>query len=245
MFCPNCGTNNEAGTAFCENCGAPLNAGNNNAYQQAPVYQQPPAYQQAPVYQQPITPAPKKSNLLRIIGGVVLAVAVAAVCYFAFGESDGSDKKTSTSKGSSSVQSTSSSASVASANRSAENAALAYMDGLVMNDPELMLSSFHPDYLAEEGFEESITQTCEDTHQGLVEQNIVIEGCNVIYQTSATASEEDDLLETYGWLPNTEEVKIVTVRIERTRNGESETQDMDLYIIKCDGAWYAMGPVYG
>lgn len=58
MFCPNCGTQIEDGSAFCPACGARMDAGAQSqpeqAYQQPqqPQYQQVPQYQQAPQYYQ-------------------------------------------------------------------------------------------------------------------------------------------------------------------------------------------------
>ena len=125
------------------------------------------------------------------------------------------------------------------ANASAESAALAYADGLFGNDPELILSSFHPAILAEDGFAEQVASLCEQVQQIMEEGSVVVDSCEVVQVDDAEVDAAAFLTENYDWEVDAEELKTVLILV----NGELNDTYLELYVVKIDGAWYALTPV--
>ena len=229
MFCPNCGTNNDAGTLFCENCGTRLEAEAQAAPQpQQPTYQpQQPTYQPQPeAYQS--APVQKKSKLPLIIIAIVVAAAIAVGCYFAFSGGDSDDEETSGSVSSSEV------------NDSDINAALSFVESLCYNDPEKAMLSVYPEM---DGIESEIEEQCDSLRSDVEENNITFDNIYVA-DTQDDAEEiglaEEYLLESYNTEASIDELQKVTVRVERTVDGEEGDVDVDVYVAKIDGKWYVI-----
>lgn len=230
MFCPNCGTNNDAGTLFCENCGTRLASETQYAPQQ-PVYQQP-TYQQ-PVYQQPpyqpqasqLVPAPKKSKLPVIIIALVVAAAIAVGCYFAFSGSDSGK---------------SGSVPASEVNNSDINAATAFVEGLCYNDPDLAFSAVYPEM---DGIESEIEDQCEDIRADAEKNDVTFENIYVsdVQDDSEEISlAEEYMLESYGTEVTIDELQLVTVTVERSSGSDSDSMNVDVYVAKIDGKWYTI-----
>ena len=217
MFCGNCGTKNDAGTAFCENCGARLEA----EAQAAPVNQQPPVYQQAPVYQQPAPPAPKKSKLPVVIGAIIVAIAIAVGCYFLLGNDGGKIDED-------------------EINDSAENAALAFVTGLTEDDVDLALKAVYPEM---EGIKSEIIDQCNTLRRDMEENNIDCSNQRVINEENDDEEidlAEEYLEESYHTYATIDELSMVTVRVDRTSGNEKDTKDIKVYVAKIDGNWYVI-----
>ena len=212
MFCPNCGTNNDAGTLFCENCGTRLEPEAQPFAPQAPVYQQP-AYQ--PAAYQP-TPVQKKSKLPLIIIAIIAVIGIAVGCYFAFS----ADSEAST---------------------SAEEAALTYIEGTVENDPDKAVSVI---YQKMNGFEHEVRDACETVRSDAEKNDITFDSVNVTNTADASGSirnMEETLLSDYSADADIDDLKVVTVRIERSSGEYSDHMDIDVTVAKIDGNWYVIG----
>ncbi len=220
MFCENCGTKNEAGTMFCENCGARLEAEAQPTYASQPQPQQP--YQ--PTYQ-PEAPK-KKSKLPLIIIAIVVAIGVAVGAYFLLsGGKDDSETESSAVK-------------LNEINNSPENAALAMEIGVTTNQPDMAIQACHP---ATPDLEANAKERCEELAKELQEADVVCSNHRALDTVDCSdqiLNAEDYYEETCGLIVDVQDVKMVTIRIDRTIGSQNDVVDIDVYVSKIDGKWY-------
>lgn len=219
MFCPNCGSQIEDGSAFCGNCGSALNTA-----EQQPAASQPvcpstnPQPQYQPQYQyQPAAPgsapapAPKKSNKKLI--GILIAVAVVVVAVVVLLV-----------------------VLLGGSGRSPEDIAERFVDSLYSGDFDEAMDCVHKNFRSELGEAEEAAAE--------ILSLIEVDHVKAVGSEQLSKSELEDLIDDLSYttdkVPNITEAYAVDVEIEASFLGQTETETFTVYVGEVDGDYYVV-----
>ena len=167
----------------------------------------------------------------------LLIVACMALSMVACGGEEKEDaKENNDAKGGESVNSS----TVSYGSSTPENAAFTYVDAALKNDPDRVLSALYPNM---KGMEDEVNALCEELRTERENNNGTYSNPAIISTTDDSAEIEDAeafLKENYSLDVKLDELKIVTLRIEATRDEETRSADIDVYVGKIDGTWYVV-----
>lgn len=223
MFCGNCGTSNQDGAAFCANCGAPL-VSNAQPVNAQPEYAQPafaPEYAQpgyAPEYAPEYTPAAPKKNLKPIIIGVAVAAVAIILLIVLLGGGNGYG--------------------------SAEDAALAAVEGAATLDIDKATSAMHPDMYDDDDVKE-LEESLEDAEEMYDSMGISVDDFEVSKVKDIDEDEyddyEDEIKDEFDIDVEITDMKKVTVSYLIEYNGGEQKNSQTVTVMEIDGDWYVYG----
>lgn len=227
MYCPNCGTQNGAGSRFCGKCGAPL-ASADNVYQQpaAPV-QQPaaPAKQPAaPAYAanpRPARPAASGglSGKAKLIGAVAALVVVVLLGCWIFGVFGGGGY---------------------------EDVVDDFMDSVFDGDAEGIVDCLPDEVIRMIAEDEGVTkrELIEEMQDGLDEvfgymPSGVKFSHKIVYTEDVRGENLEYVKELYSEIgAKVTDAKIVEVEMTVSAMGMTESTEVELGVVKIGGSWY-------
>ena len=194
MFCGQCGSQNADDARFCANCGEVLNS--------SPI---------AEPENAPIAPPKKSKNLLYIISGAVLAVALVLLLIFG----------------------------IRTPKSVAKKALKGFENGNAKSIVKVLPKSIFEDTAERKEFQEELQEGLDDLQTALDRYNASIT-FQITGVEKCDADDLADCQDTYEYFFDlkVKAAKEVSVKMTITEDGDREIENFSLYVIKVGGKWY-------